>query len=792
MRVAALPASAPMAAQAGAPEVTTFAGNAQHTSLYDTPAVALDGIRWMTSIDLVSTFRTTHYGAPLVTRNNTVIVPVKTATDGFLLEARDGWTGELRYQSLATDYVLPAHNWVLPFQPVLATHTDASGAAVTRLYYAGAGGTLLFVEHPDVAPAPPVRRAFYGLNAFQNNMGGFTSTVFVNTPLTADRQGNVFFGFRVQGTAPAPLNTSQSGIARLAPDGSARFVLAGPAAADTSIGRTAHNAAPALNHAETVVYVVVKGTTSNNGYLLGLDATTLETRHRVFLRDPRNNRANPASLSDDSTASPMVAPDGDVYFGVQGNPANGSRGFLLRFSADLTIERIPGAFGWDSTAAVVPASMVPSYLGPSPYLIFTKYNNYAFADGDGVNRMALLDPASTQIDPHSSASGLVEMREVMTVIGPTPDGSRFGTSFPNAVREWCINTAAVNPATRSIFAPNEDGFLYRWDLAANSLSQAVRLTPGFGEPYVPTIIGPDGTVFTLNGGTLFAVGALPNTPTLRLESTRPDLRASGAGDAVTFTAHISGAGGTIAFRDVFYPDQSITPQTADLARLPITSGTASYSSSALAPGVHFITATHEGSNATATRIHKVHRHATTTVLTAAAGSSGGSLTLTARVTTTAGSQPTGMVTFDDGVRVIQQVPLAAGAASITTVPSAGTLRLTATYNADPQHAWSSDSLRYPDDGPPPAPAGVTAGKGPEVGQITIHWQPNAASDGVIEYEIWRTDLYSDAFSRIGTSTSDTFVDSVPRSRQRWRYYVIAVDDTGQLSAPSPQVSARPR
>ena len=187
-----------------------------------------------------------------------------------------------------------------------------------------------------------------------------------------------------------------------------------------------------------------RATAPAQGYLIGLDSTTLATKHRVFLTDPRNG--NGAVISDDSTASPMVAPDNDVYIGILGNPGNGSRGFLLRFSGDLTVEKTPGGFGWDYTPAIVPASMVPSYQGPSSYLIFAKYNNYAgFGDGDGVNRIALLDPNATQIDPHPSADGLVEMREVLTVIGPTPDENALSTEFPYAVREWCINTAAVNP-----------------------------------------------------------------------------------------------------------------------------------------------------------------------------------------------------------------------------------------------------------------------------------------------------------------------------------------------------------
>ena len=147
----------------------------------------------------------------------------------------------------------------------------------------------------------------------------------------------------------------------------------------------------------------------------------------------------------------MVGPDNDVYFGIFGNPANGSRGFMLHFSSDLTVEKAPGGFGWDNTAAVVPASMVPSYTGTSSYLLFTKYNNYANAgndSGDGVNRIALLDPNATQVDAHASSNGMLIMREVLTVIGPTAAVETRSASLPDAVREWCINTAAVNPATK--------------------------------------------------------------------------------------------------------------------------------------------------------------------------------------------------------------------------------------------------------------------------------------------------------------------------------------------------------
>ena len=92
------------------------------------------------------------------------------------------------------------------------------------------------------------------------------------------------------------------------------------------------------------------------------------------------------------------------------------------------------------------------------------------------------------------------MREVLTMAGVTPDGAA------PAVKEWCINSAAVDPASNSILVGSEDGKLYRWDLSTNTLSQNVVLTSGLGEAYTPTAIGPDGKVYAINNATLFAVG----------------------------------------------------------------------------------------------------------------------------------------------------------------------------------------------------------------------------------------------------------------------------------------------
>jgi hypothetical protein len=485
-----------------------FGGNAQHTAVSPVQSQSLGGIRWQSKVDLNPQYSGNdlliHYGEPAVTQQNTIIIPVKTgATDGFRIEARDGNTGRLRWTE-STDYTLAGmtYNWTPSYGPVMTPQG--------RVYFAGAGGTVYYIDDPDSPTAPVEHRlAFYGLANYAANPAAFNSSVFIDTPITSDASGNIFFGFRVQGAAPAPLSTTQSGWARIGADGTGNYVLVGAMTGDPNITRDSHNVAPALSNDGQTVYVVAKGPTAFYAYLVGLDSTTLATKYQVFLDDPRPG-SNPAGELDDGTASPLVGPDGDVYLGVFPKVDNGSRGFMLHFDSTLTVEHAPGAFGWDDTASIVPASMVPSYTGPSSYLLFTKYNNYAKTPGftgagDGYNLIAVLDPNATQLDTRNDGATMQVMKEVLTIAGPTPD-PEFIDRYPNARREWCINTAVVDPASKSVFANSEDGKLYRWDLTTNSFTQVVTLTPGVGEAYTPTWMGPDGTVYAINNATLFAVG----------------------------------------------------------------------------------------------------------------------------------------------------------------------------------------------------------------------------------------------------------------------------------------------
>ena len=52
--------------------VPTFAGNAQHTAIYQPAAQTLNTTRWVTTVDL-NPGNLAHYGSPVITSANTVL-----------------------------------------------------------------------------------------------------------------------------------------------------------------------------------------------------------------------------------------------------------------------------------------------------------------------------------------------------------------------------------------------------------------------------------------------------------------------------------------------------------------------------------------------------------------------------------------------------------------------------------------------------------------------------------------------------------------------------------------------
>jgi hypothetical protein len=466
-----------------------YAGNAQHIAQAPVTAQALGQVHWKTPVDLHPDVQGgtlfIHYGSPMITSSNTVVVPVKTGTsNGFRIEAHSGTDGTLVWKK-KTDFIFAPHDWT----PSFPAHLTAQN----RLYYAGAGGTVYYRDTPDLKKGKRGQIAFFGNKNYKANAAIYDKNVMIDTPLTADDKGNIYFGFVVTGSTPLSL---KSGIARIGANGKGSWISAATAAGDSNIIEVGQNCAPAISADQSTIYIGVSD--GFEGYLVGLDSKTLAQKYKTTLIDPLSH--DNAVIYDDSSAAPMVGPDGDIYYGVvAGSSGHNSRGWLLHFSGDLATVKTPGSFGWDDTASIVPASAVPSYTGTSSYLLMTKYNNYYGAgSGNGHNEIAIIDPNATQKDRFSSAT---VMKEIMTKVGPT----QFPGAPAGVVYEWCINSAVVDVAGKAVIANSEDGHTYRWSLVDGSLT-GVNLNVPRSEAYTPTEIGPDGTVYAINNAVLYALG----------------------------------------------------------------------------------------------------------------------------------------------------------------------------------------------------------------------------------------------------------------------------------------------
>jgi hypothetical protein len=494
-------------AQTGSPYWSQMGRASTHRANCPGPTQTLNHILWSTPVDRHPQYTGgdvlyIHYGSPVITHNNVIVVPVKSGTtDGWLVEGRNGKTGSLIY-TFNTDYSIPGYA-DLPVVPSFSPALSPDG----RLYIPAAGGTILRRDNPESPTSTYTRLVFYGASLFGADRATYTAGVKINTPLTIDPSGNVFFGFTTFGTTMDRTQIGAahlvSGLARITPSGVGTWTTLTKLTSDLTATHIEYNCAPALSADNTKVYVAVKKS-AGGGYLIAADSTTLALRGRQRLFDPESG--NEASMSDQSSGSPMVGTDGDVYFGVLENPfgEHNLRGFLLHYDSELVKRKPVGSFGWDNTPSMIPSSFVPSYGGLSPYLILTKYNNYGSAGGDGVNKIALLDPNVTQKD---FKSAVPVMQEILTVPGVTPDPEIVDANHPNAVYEWCINTAAVDYYTRSALINSEDGHLYKWDLQTGVISPGVLLDGPRGQSYTPTVTGPTGIVYAINNARLFAVGS---------------------------------------------------------------------------------------------------------------------------------------------------------------------------------------------------------------------------------------------------------------------------------------------
>src|SRR5262249_37442460 len=147
----------------------------------------------------------------------------------------------------------------------------------------GDGGTVLFTDASDAAgPNPPstTRLAFFGISNYNANPSAYNSTVFINTPITTDTSGNIFFGFLV--TGPNPLGLT-SGIARIGADGTGSYT-----SLVSGMTQVATNSAPALSNDGSTLYVLESSANFGRGKLVSLNSQTMALQAQVTLMDPHN------------------------------------------------------------------------------------------------------------------------------------------------------------------------------------------------------------------------------------------------------------------------------------------------------------------------------------------------------------------------------------------------------------------------------------------------------------------------------------------------------------------------
>jgi hypothetical protein len=184
------------------------------------------------------------------------------------------------------------------------------------------------------------------------------------------------------------------------------------------------------------------------------------------------------------------------------------------------------------------------------------------------------------------------------------------------------------------------------------------------------------------------VSSAPKTPSATVVTASADPTVTG--QSVTFTALVTGSGGT--------PTGSVTflNGTSTLASVPLSNGSASYSTALAAAGSLSITAVYGGDGTYAASTSSpltqtVNPASSSVALTSSTGNStaGQSVTFTAVVTAVApgAGTPTGSVTFFNGTTSLGSATLSGGTATFATAAlPVGSDSVTAVYNGDGNYA----------------------------------------------------------------------------------------------------------
>jgi hypothetical protein len=618
------------------------------------------------------------------------------------------WNFATDWTPVPNDYTLGG--WEPLFQPVLTQN---------YVYVPGAGGTIYQLNQAN------------GSVLQQINPFGSTEdpTKFVSGGLTADAQGNIYYNvIQVVLAWPWDSNVVNSWLVKVATSGVASTVTYTsllPNAPTECLGvfspsqlpwppsasavppnrrcgsqRPGLNITPTISNDGTTLYTVSRGHFwPRASYLLALNTSDLSLQWSTSLTgllddgcnvllppdgqpdgcstygatglDPTQNTFGSAIIDDQASASPMVAPDGSIFLGVNDGYDYG-RGHLLKFNSAGALEATY-TFGWDTTPAIFPNN--------GSYSVILKDNHYD--SGSYCSNPTWCPPAPpgpyyiTQLDSNLN---------IQWQFQDTTDNTQHPDGY-----EWCVNAAAVD-ANGVVYADNEDGYLYAINQRGD-LQQRIFLEQSISAGYTPTSMGGDGTIYGENAGHLIAIGNLFSTSThITSSSSNP----STYGTPVTFTSVVSSSAGTPTGNVTFRSGSKVLGTSA------LSSGTATFTTNPtqLGVGTDSITAAYGGDSTHAASTspifsQTVNQAASNTALTSSPNPStvNQTVTLTATVSVTAGLPvPTGKVQFKRGTAILGTAALSNGVATLnTTFTKKGSYSLTATYMGNANYSGSVGS-----------------------------------------------------------------------------------------------------
>lgn len=222
--------------------------------------------------------------------------------------------------------------------------------------------------------------------------------------------------------------------------------------------------------------------------------------------DPADNQRGSGVINDNSSASPIVAPDGTIYFGTWGR-YNHSQGHTTRFSASGEfLSAYP--FGWDVTPAL--------WEHDGTFSLITKENRYVGV-GSYCGNPTYCPPYSraagddegyyiTQLSPELEVEWTFRNTETLSCTRQSDGSIDCVDDLQHAKGfEWCVNALAVD--TRGVvYVNSEDGHLYAINQGGTQRDRLF-LQLALGAAYTPLSLGSDGMIYTQNAGHLFVVGS---------------------------------------------------------------------------------------------------------------------------------------------------------------------------------------------------------------------------------------------------------------------------------------------